>query len=146
MGKAYCKSNCGMDAFNNRWSCPICGKELRPFDLRLDDYVERIVIETDELALEEVRIELDGSWKSVCPVEKVESRSPRKEVSSDKEKGKANEEEKKRAKEKAGNKKETDEGKDKHKEKVKDKKKRKDKKKAKQKNKQKGKEKESSRE
>lgn len=62
--RAYCKSNFAMSAHHNRWVCPLCAKTLRPIDLCVDEYVERIVRETQEQALEEVTIALDGSWKA----------------------------------------------------------------------------------
>ncbi|CAE7249417.1 pli1, partial [Symbiodinium microadriaticum] len=60
---AYCRSNHGMDAFNNRWTCPVCTERLRPADLVVDGYVEQILAET-EAGCEEVILSMDGSW---CP-------------------------------------------------------------------------------
>jgi len=62
--KAYINSNKAMDAHHNRWVCPISFKTLRPGDLCIDAYVERIIMETKEQALEEVTIAPDGSWQA----------------------------------------------------------------------------------
>eukprot|EP00929_Paragymnodinium_shiwhaense_P015036 TRINITY_DN123033_c0_g1_i1.p1 TRINITY_DN123033_c0_g1~~TRINITY_DN123033_c0_g1_i1.p1 ORF type:complete len:455 (+),score=45.04 TRINITY_DN123033_c0_g1_i1:127-1365(+) len=62
---AYCRSNAGMAAYNNRWSCPICGNTLRPSELCIDAYVRRILLETEDCLAEAVRIAKDGSWTVV---------------------------------------------------------------------------------
>eukprot|EP00928_Gymnodinium_smaydae_P036971 TRINITY_DN25742_c0_g6_i1.p1 TRINITY_DN25742_c0_g6~~TRINITY_DN25742_c0_g6_i1.p1 ORF type:complete len:457 (-),score=57.16 TRINITY_DN25742_c0_g6_i1:20-1390(-) len=61
---AYCRSSRGMSAFNKRWSCPVCGDQLRPEDLCIDAYVERVLAETDGFVepVEAVAVSLDGSW------------------------------------------------------------------------------------
>ena len=49
------------------------GRTLRPSDLCIDDYVERIVTETRDQALEEIKITADGSWLTP-PVAKLEKK------------------------------------------------------------------------
>ncbi|CAL1140520.1 unnamed protein product [Cladocopium goreaui] len=44
---AYCRSNYGMAAFNNRWSCPVCNKRVRPEELLIDGFVEDILQKTE---------------------------------------------------------------------------------------------------
>ncbi|CAJ1380012.1 unnamed protein product [Effrenium voratum] len=59
---AYCRSNYGMAAFNNRWSCPVCGSRVGPEDLLVDGFVEQILLET-EADCEEAVLAPDGSWR-----------------------------------------------------------------------------------
>lgn len=61
--QAYFVSNQKMNAFNNRWVCPLCSLVLRPSDLRLDAFVENILTCTAE-DVEDVDILPDGTWKS----------------------------------------------------------------------------------
>jgi len=68
---AYCKTNFSMSAFNNRWACPVCGKRLRPSELCVDSFMERILAETPE-SIESVTLALDGSW-SCTPATKMAS-------------------------------------------------------------------------
>jgi len=59
---AYLVSNCRMKAFNSRWRCPTCDLEVRPRDLRIDEYVERILSATSSV-VEEVFVAVDGTWR-----------------------------------------------------------------------------------
>merc|ERR1712087_962074 len=43
---AYLESNMKMRALNNRWTCPVCGNRLKPHDLRVDDFVDKVLKET----------------------------------------------------------------------------------------------------
>merc|ERR1719330_1117680 len=43
---AYLEANMKMRALNNRWTCPVCSSVLKPADLRVDGYVERVLSET----------------------------------------------------------------------------------------------------
>merc|ERR1719198_2262621 len=61
---AYLKSNSKMRAMNNRWTCPVCGNLLKPRELRVDAYVEKVLDETDP-SIEEVLLMDDGSYKCV---------------------------------------------------------------------------------
>mmetsp|Transcript_43944 Transcript_43944/g.116164 ORF Transcript_43944/g.116164 Transcript_43944/m.116164 type:complete len:758 (-) Transcript_43944:214-2487(-) len=58
---AYLESNMKMRALNNRWTCPVCGNILKPRELRVDGFVER-VLETPG-HIEEVLIMKDGSFR-----------------------------------------------------------------------------------
>merc|ERR1719321_32023 len=40
---AYLESNMKMRALNNRWTCPVCGNQLKPRELRIDTYVEKVL-------------------------------------------------------------------------------------------------------
>merc|ERR1712007_279421 len=40
---AYLESNLKMRASNNRWTCPVCGNILKPREIRVDGYVERVL-------------------------------------------------------------------------------------------------------
>merc|ERR1711897_40136 len=42
---AYLESNMKMRALNNRWTCPVCANVLKPRDLRIDCFVERVLTE-----------------------------------------------------------------------------------------------------
>jgi len=61
---AYLESNSKMRAMNNRWTCPVCSIVLRPQDLRIDSYVERVLVDTPE-SVEEVVILQDGTYRVV---------------------------------------------------------------------------------
>jgi len=50
-----------MRALNNRWTCPVCGNVLRPQDLLIDSYVDRILADTP-CHIEEVLITEDGGF------------------------------------------------------------------------------------
>merc|ERR1712159_652739 len=69
---AYLESNCKMRAMNNRWTCPVCSTVLKPSDLRIDGYVERVLAETPA-HVEEVAILEDLSYTIV---EEEEARPP----------------------------------------------------------------------
>eukprot|EP00930_Biecheleria_cincta_P098825 TRINITY_DN90476_c0_g1_i1.p1 TRINITY_DN90476_c0_g1~~TRINITY_DN90476_c0_g1_i1.p1 ORF type:complete len:845 (+),score=127.90 TRINITY_DN90476_c0_g1_i1:61-2595(+) len=58
---AYLESNMKMRAHNNRWTCPVCSNVLKPHDLRVDKYVQRVLSETPS-HVDEVLIQRDGSW------------------------------------------------------------------------------------
>lgn len=58
--EAFVKSNMSLNAFNNRWKCPICSLVVRPSDLCIDDYVDH-VLATTPLEVDEVRVAADGS-------------------------------------------------------------------------------------
>merc|ERR1719498_1853204 len=45
---AYLEANVKMRALNNRWTCPVCTNVLRPKDLRVDAYVEKVLAETPD--------------------------------------------------------------------------------------------------
>jgi len=60
---AYLSSNLKMNAFNNRWMCPVCSLIIRPADLRVDGYVRSILMSTPE-DTEEVVILPNGQWRS----------------------------------------------------------------------------------
>jgi len=66
---AYLESNMKMRALNNRWTCPVCGNVLKPRDLRIDGFVERILADTPT-HIEEVLIMQDGSY--LCIEEELE--------------------------------------------------------------------------
>lgn len=61
---AYLESNMKMRALNNRWTCPVCGNALKPRDLRIDAYVERVLADTPP-HVEEVLIMQDGSYRII---------------------------------------------------------------------------------
>lgn len=61
---AYLESNVKMRALNNRWTCPVCTTPLRPRDLRIDGYVEKVLTDTPEY-VDEVAILPGGAWKVV---------------------------------------------------------------------------------
>lgn len=61
---AYLESNMKMRALNNRWTCPVCGNVLKPSDLRVDGFVERVLTETPS-HIEEVLIMPDGSYRCI---------------------------------------------------------------------------------
>lgn len=61
---AYLESNMKMRALNNRWTCPVCSNILKPSDLRVDGYVERVLAET-QAHIEEVLILQDGSYRVI---------------------------------------------------------------------------------
>merc|ERR1712014_281114 len=61
-----------MRSLNNRWTCPVCSTVLKPQDLRIDGYVERVLAETPA-HVEEVEILEDGSYRIV---EEEELRQP----------------------------------------------------------------------
>mmetsp|Transcript_124464 Transcript_124464/g.265273 ORF Transcript_124464/g.265273 Transcript_124464/m.265273 type:complete len:837 (+) Transcript_124464:155-2665(+) len=61
---AYLESNMKMRALNNRWTCPVCTNVLKPRDLRVDAYVERVLSETPS-HVEEVLIMQDGSYRII---------------------------------------------------------------------------------
>jgi len=61
---AYLESNMKMRALNNRWTCPVCGNLLKPRDLRIDGFVERVLTETPGY-IEEVLIMQDGSYRCI---------------------------------------------------------------------------------
>eukprot|EP00933_Yihiella_yeosuensis_P007835 TRINITY_DN11301_c1_g1_i1.p1 TRINITY_DN11301_c1_g1~~TRINITY_DN11301_c1_g1_i1.p1 ORF type:complete len:923 (-),score=173.69 TRINITY_DN11301_c1_g1_i1:197-2848(-) len=58
---AYLESNAKMRAVNNRWTCPVCSNVLKPKDLRVDAYVQKILSETPS-TVEEVDIREDGTY------------------------------------------------------------------------------------
>eukprot|EP00927_Polykrikos_kofoidii_P035021 TRINITY_DN29606_c0_g1_i1.p1 TRINITY_DN29606_c0_g1~~TRINITY_DN29606_c0_g1_i1.p1 ORF type:complete len:876 (+),score=144.71 TRINITY_DN29606_c0_g1_i1:43-2628(+) len=58
---AYLESNMKMRALNNRWTCPVCSTILKPQDLRVDGFVDRVLAETASY-IEEVAIGPDGSY------------------------------------------------------------------------------------
>lgn len=66
---AYLESNMKMRALNNRWTCPVCSTVLKPRDLRIDAFVERVLSETPS-NIDEVLIQQDGSY--VCIDEEAE--------------------------------------------------------------------------
>lgn len=61
---AYLESNMKMRSMNNRWTCPVCSNVLKPEDLRIDSFVERVLAETAD-HIEEVLIMQDGSYKVI---------------------------------------------------------------------------------
>eukprot|EP00928_Gymnodinium_smaydae_P034798 TRINITY_DN24588_c0_g1_i1.p1 TRINITY_DN24588_c0_g1~~TRINITY_DN24588_c0_g1_i1.p1 ORF type:complete len:883 (+),score=246.30 TRINITY_DN24588_c0_g1_i1:96-2744(+) len=61
---AYLESNSKMRAMNNRWTCPVCSTVLKPGDLRIDAFVERVLASTPS-DVEEVEIMQDGSFRNV---------------------------------------------------------------------------------
>ena len=58
---AYLTINRQVDAFNNRWQCPVCTLILRPADLSFDPYVEEVLASTCA-DVGEVVVAIDGSW------------------------------------------------------------------------------------
>jgi len=62
--QAYLESNMKMRALNNRWTCPVCSCVLRPQDLRVDSYVEKVLSETPE-HIDEVLIMQDGNYRCI---------------------------------------------------------------------------------
>lgn len=62
--QAYLESNMKMRALNNRWTCPVCGNVLKPSDLRIDGYVDRVLSETPS-HVDEVLIMQDGSYRVI---------------------------------------------------------------------------------
>lgn len=65
---AYLESNVKMRALNNRWTCPVCTNILRPRDLRIDAYVEKVLADTPE-TVDEVVIFPGGDYKWVDEAE-----------------------------------------------------------------------------
>lgn len=61
---AYLESNMKMRAHNNRWTCPVCSNVLKPHDLRVDKYVQKVLSETTA-DVDEVLIQKDGSYTVV---------------------------------------------------------------------------------
>jgi len=61
---AYLESNMKMRALNNRWTCPVCGNILKPGDLRIDGFVERVLAETPS-HIEDVLILQGGSYRVI---------------------------------------------------------------------------------
>merc|ERR1712194_986575 len=61
---AYLESNMKMKALNNRFTCPVCGNVLKPRDLRVDSFVQKVLEET-EAHIEEVQILQDGSYRVI---------------------------------------------------------------------------------
>jgi hypothetical protein len=61
---AYLESNSKMRAMNNRWTCPVCNVILKPQDLRIDGFVQRVLDDTTE-NIEEVAILQDGSYRVI---------------------------------------------------------------------------------
>jgi hypothetical protein len=61
---AYLESNMKMRAMNNRWTCPVCTNVLKPLDLRVDAYVEKVLAETPP-HIDEVQIMEDGSYRCI---------------------------------------------------------------------------------
>jgi len=61
---AYLESNAKMRALNNRWTCPVCSCVLRPQDLRIDGYVERVLAETPPY-IDEVEIMEGGAYRCI---------------------------------------------------------------------------------
>lgn len=60
--QAYLQSNKQMDAFNQRWVCPLCSLVVRPADLVRDVYVAEVLRHTPRDA-EEVEVRRSGSWR-----------------------------------------------------------------------------------
>merc|ERR1719327_1831802 len=65
---AYLESNMKMRALNNRWTCPVCSNVLKPRDLRVDAYVEKVLSETPA-HIDEVQIMEDGSYRCIEEVD-----------------------------------------------------------------------------
>lgn len=61
---AYLEANMKMRALNNRWTCPVCSNILKPHDLVVDKYVQKVLSETPA-HVEEVIIEKDGTYRIV---------------------------------------------------------------------------------
>jgi hypothetical protein len=59
---AYLASNEKMRALNNRWTCPVCTNVLRPRDLRIDGYVQKVLADTPD-HVDEVQIMPGGDCK-----------------------------------------------------------------------------------
>lgn len=59
---AYLEANMKMRALNNRWTCPVCGNVLKPRELRIDTYVEKVLAETP-IHIDEVLVDQSGSYK-----------------------------------------------------------------------------------
>jgi len=74
---AYLESNSKMRALNNRWTCPVCNSVLKPEDLRIDAYVERVLAETPS-HIDEVAIQENGTYLLVeeDEAEKMPAASP----------------------------------------------------------------------
>jgi len=79
---AYLEANLKMRALNNRWTCPVCSNVLKPHDLVVDKYVQKVLAETPA-NVEEVIIEKDGSYRIV---EEEEAENTVKEKAKDTEK------------------------------------------------------------
>ncbi|CAE7370903.1 pli1 [Symbiodinium natans] len=69
---AYLESNMKMRALNNRWTCPVCSNILKPHDLVVDKYVQRVLSETPA-HVEEVIIEKDGTYRIVEDEEEADA-------------------------------------------------------------------------
>jgi len=69
---AYLESNLKMRALNNRWTCPVCSNVLKPHDLVVDKYVQKVLAETPG-DVEEVIIEKDGSYRIVEEEQEAEA-------------------------------------------------------------------------
>mmetsp|Transcript_66195 Transcript_66195/g.123577 ORF Transcript_66195/g.123577 Transcript_66195/m.123577 type:complete len:804 (-) Transcript_66195:79-2490(-) len=65
---AYLESNLKMRALNNRWTCPVCGQILKPREIRIDGYVEKVLADTSP-NVEEVLILPDGSFREIVESE-----------------------------------------------------------------------------
>lgn len=74
---AYLESNMKMRALNNRWTCPVCANVLKPRDLRIDCFVERVLTETPS-HIDEVLIMQDGSYR--CIEEMTEDKAATEEA------------------------------------------------------------------
>jgi len=71
---AYLDSNSKMRALNNRWTCPVCSNILKPADLRVDKFVQKVLSETPS-HVEEVVIQQDGTYKVVEEEEDAEQQA-----------------------------------------------------------------------
>jgi len=71
---AYLDSNSKMRALNNRWTCPVCSNILKPADLRVDKFVQKVLSETPS-HVEEVVIQQDGTYKVVEEEEEAEQQA-----------------------------------------------------------------------
>lgn len=79
---AYLEANLKMRALNNRWTCPVCSNVLKPHDLVVDKFVQKVLAKT-AADVEEVIIEKDGSYRIV---EEEEADTTVKEKAKDTEK------------------------------------------------------------
>lgn len=82
--QAYLESNMKMRALNNRWTCPVCNTALRPQDLRIDGYVEKVLSETPS-HIDEVLIMQDGSYRCIeenqeAPQARAKTKEPKQEA------------------------------------------------------------------
>ncbi|KAI1336569.1 hypothetical protein F5Y15DRAFT_394259 [Xylariaceae sp. FL0016] len=74
-GKKFCSCGLGSDcntcpkepSFVDKWKCPHCGKDARPYSLRIDGFLVEVraqLVENNDLRAKSIIVSADGSWKT----------------------------------------------------------------------------------